>query len=270
MKTLVIYLAVTFLSSSVTYSQKENSDPKNSLGLMFYNPVNLTGAGKFYNDDRLLYGSENRTSYKYAFGLDFKQYINENIFLKMWGGVSRRAISENFYDKYDYLNGQQYVNQSSIQNIDYEQTSFNLNAGAGYSKSFGNFGLNSGFELSYLHTGKGEETYNRRIQEDTNGILLNSSSTSGTINIGSGNSYGIGFFLGAEYNIFKQLSIGAEFHQFLYYSIFDNSTQSEYIYAYIYPGISPFTSSEIEEYKEDFKQFSFSNIFPVIELRYKF
>ncbi len=188
----------------------------------------------------------------------------------MWSGFSNRRISESTHFESEYFNGMQNIPFNIKEYINYDQTSFNINGGVNYSKSFGNFELNSGLELSYLHTGKGLQIYNGWQTEYANGELLDSTGISQTVNIAPGNSYGIGFYLGAEYNFLTHFSVGAEFHQFLFYSIFNNETNVEETYSFSSMGQPLYESSESSTIEEDFKQFSFSSILPVIELRYKF
>jgi len=268
MKPHLIYLAVIFFAANSGFSQKKvNADPGFSIGVVTYSPVNLTGADKFFNDDWILPSRQSRTSTNYALGLEFNDNIAENISWKTWVGYSKRNITESssveqitFFNNYP-------VETQFIQSATYEQTSFNINSGINFRAKLNPFQINTGFELSYLHTGQGDQKVQSiyDFAPDTNAFTDYYKITD-THEIPSGNSYGAGIFLGGEYNILKNFSIGAEFHQFLYYSVFTGQTNASTTFedpsgfSYSYESTSP----------NDFKQFSFSSVVPVILVKYKF
>jgi hypothetical protein len=270
MKPQKVILAVFILMTQLAYSQKEKFEPYNSIGLKVYTPINLTGTDKFYNENWLLYARQSRSNYKYAFGLDIKHYFTENISFKLWGGISKRTIEESSYEEIPfYPSG---VTEPVIvsENISYDQTSFNISPGINFSGKINKFEFNTGFELSYLHTGTGNLDYSGSLRQYVDPKTKDSLSILQNIDISSGDSYGIGVYIGAEYNIFNNLSAGVEFHEFLFYSVFNRNTNYDTRQYEKYGEFDPFINHENTQRKENFKQLSFTNLLPVFEIKYKF
>ncbi len=267
MDKLILCLMAALLISDTAISQIKNYK-KNTIAVLYYNPVDVGAADRFTSDEWILYGKQSRTNTKYAIGLEYKHYLSKSFALKFWGGIAERSIEETVTGEgVLYLDTSWYTG-TVTETGNYDQTSFNINAGINYSKSFGDFGLNSGFELSYLHSGEGEENIDYVFSANTNpGMYVYKDSY--VNNISPGSSFGLGFFLGAEYDILDNLTAGAELHQFLFYSVFNDDTEYSNQNS-VTLGEEYFSYSSSGKRKEDFKQFAFSSILPVIQLRYKF
>lgn len=267
----IILFFLLIVASSETYSQKNQNTTKLSIGLKTYTPIYLTGSDKFYNDNWILDSPQKRTYYKYAFGLDIKYYFNENISLKAWGGISNRSLKESSYNEfYNNCMGCGGELEKNSESFEYKQTSYNGNIGINFSENIKKFEINTGVELAYLYTGKGRQTYHLWWMEYEDVMLPDSNDTYSKTTISSGNSFGLGIYIGAEYNINKHFSIGTEFHQFMFYSIFTNKTINESKSYARNLGTLTSESAATTETKDNFRQFAFSTILPVLDIRFKF
>ncbi len=265
----ILYTISIFLTSS-TFAQKQSEETKYSIGLKVYSPIYLTGSDKFYNDDWIT-APQKRTYYKYALGLDFRYHFSTNVSLKVWGGISNRSLKESSYDEfYNSCMGCGGELEKTSSYFEYKQTSYNGNIGINFSEQIKKFEINTGIELSYLRTGEGRQIANSWWMEYEDITLPDSNYTYTKTIISPGNSFGLGIYIGAEYNFSKHLSIGTEFHEFMFYSIFTGTTKGEYTSYARNLGTATTYYADKTETKDNFRQFAPSTILPVLEIKYKF
>lgn len=266
--TLIITFFSIFLLTNALFAQK-NSDFKYSLGLRTYTPIYLTGSDKYYNDDWMIYQPQKRTYYKYAFGVDFKYFMTNNLSLSFWNGISRRSLHEESYNEfYNNCMGCGGELEKTSESFEYTQNSYNASLGLNFTESIRNFRLNMGIELSYLHTGKGKQEYVNWWMEYEDVNLPDSNYAKTNTIISSGNSFGIGIYLGMEYMLTKRLSVGVNLHEFLFYSIFTNSTTGNWTDYRRNLGTETTYNEGVFEAKDNFKQLAFSNLLPSLDIRY--
>lgn len=255
------------LINIVAYSQNNNiNESKYSIGIKTYSPIYLTGADKFYNDNWIT-DPQKRTYYKYAFGLDFNYHLTENISLIFWGGASQRTLNESSSGEGYNSYGQLETNSSKYE---YKQTSYNACVDLNFSEKIKKFEINTGLGLAFLHTGKGQQTLHTLWMEYENPALPDSNATDSKVIISPGNSFGLDFYIGTAYNISKHFSIGTEFHAFMFYSVFTNTSIEETNNYKRNWGTTTTFESVITETKDNFRQLAFSTVLPVFNIRYKF
>lgn len=266
-----LFLTIIIISLTNTLFSQKNNELKYSIGIKTFTPIYLTGSDKFYNDNWIIFEPQERTYFKYAFGLDFRYYFSSNVSAKLWGGISKRTLSEFSYDEfYNNCMGCGGELEKNSEEFKYNQTSYNFSIGINFSENINKFQLNTGIELSYLHTGKGNQDYIFWWMEYEDVNLPDSNYAYSKTTISSGNSYGIGLYIGLEYSISKHISIGTEFHQFMYYSIFKGTSTNEWTDYRRNLGTTTTFSEGESETKDNFKQIAFSTILPVLDIRYKF
>jgi opacity protein-like surface antigen len=219
----------------------------------------------------MIYQPQQRTYYKFAFGLDFKYFLTNNISLSFWNGISRRSLMEESYNEfYNSCMGCGGELEKTSEYFSYEQNSYNASIGLNFTEIIRDFRFNMGVELSYLHTGKGKQEYVQWWMEYEDVNLPDSNYAKTNTVISSGNSFGLGINLGMEYMILKNLSLGINFHQYLFYSIFNKKTTGNWTDYRRNLGTETTYAEGVFEIKDNFKQVAFSNILPSIDLRYYF
>jgi hypothetical protein len=268
-KTAIVLTLVLICKLGISQTQDTNYC-KLSIGIIGSTSIYIGGADKFFGDRWYIFSIKNpteqkRRNYKYGYGVKIQYFFNERLSLKGIFGISQRHI----IDRSLTING----TTTLIDNYQYKQTSYNIMVGLNLSFNIKRFVFNSGLELAYLRTGVGNE---KEVYEDINDSppdILDSSNITINTKISPGNSYGLGLNLGIEYNITKHFSIGAEFHEFAFYSVFNNNTSinsKHYSSSYYSPDLIITQSETNVNNKEDFGQFSFSTILPVLTINYKF
>ncbi|MFM7663695.1 MAG: hypothetical protein ACKO68_04115 [Bacteroidota bacterium] len=262
---ILVFLALGF-SNGLAQGTVEH---KYSVALRTYTPIYLTGSNKYYNDDWILTENSNykRAYFKYAFGFDFTYFLSDNVSLNFWNGLSRRTLHEESYSESYNLFGQLMTNSASF---DYAQNSYNASIGLKFSESVKKFRVNMGIEISYLHTGKGKQVNSSCFMEYENVNLPDSIHSITATSISDGNSWGLGLSLGMEYRLTPRISLGVNVHEFLYYSLFNHSTISQWSAYSRNTGAPTIDQEGTNESKDNFRQLAFSSLLPSLDIRYYF
>ncbi|MFH0867039.1 MAG: hypothetical protein V1904_12655 [Bacteroidota bacterium] len=283
MKKLLLFLFLTtslqFIISNCFAQEKQ---PKLNISLGVSPPIKFEGMGKFFNEDWIYEAGffnkaedagflrkYNRINYL----LNADYFLNENVFLRLSGGLTTRKIIEKKNVDYFFTDSTTMIQYHNIvrQNLYYNQINWNISVGIGSKIQSKKFSFYLGPELILIRYGKGKENGDGYASLNDLSTPQESIFTSSfTMEINGGFGAGIGLFAGADYNFTKNLKISFEVTEYYLYTFFDgvtvanttNSTQN-------IPGT--IVQNESLSYENTtLKQFVFSNIIPSFKIKYSF
>jgi hypothetical protein len=262
---------IFILLACSAFSQLPGDSLKWSVGIQYFNPIYLTGTDRYFNDNWITGTSGNgpdftyeRKYYKNALGLSGSYALKEHLALKIGVGISKRHLTEITTDKFVDNTG---VLQKSKGNYEYKQASWNTMLGLNFSERFKKVEVNVGIDLAFLHTGKGKQVYHSYVTfgdpaTDSTDYYIKGE-------VAPGNSFGVGFYLGMEYRFAKHFSVGIEFHEYAFYSVFKSGVTYDNLYYEDYNN-QVLTMRRVTTEHIQFKQFCYSAIVPMLGVNYKF
>jgi opacity protein-like surface antigen len=273
MKRNLLFLILVFCSCHAFAQNASEKPHRFSFGIYGSTPIYLTGTDKFFNDNWVLKEgnasiAQKREYYKYGYGITLQYFLDKNLSVRGVFGLSNRYLTEHYYS--ESQTGEDTL-KKDFRDFKYHQTSFSALVGLNYACRIQKFVINSGLELSYLRTGEGKQTHINWVSVNSPTVMSDSTYVKDKGSSTPGNSFGLGIYLGAEYNFGDHISLGVEFHQFGFYTVFKGETTDD-IHTYTYTNHPPdrITSDVTVStaHSDNFRQFCFSTVVPFVILKY--
>ena len=283
MKHFLLPLFLTFsLQFFICSCFAQEKQPKLNISIGVSPPIKVDGMGKYFNEDWIYEAGffnkaedagflrkYNRINYL----LNADYFINENVFLRLAGGLTTRKISENKNVDYFFTDSITMMQFHNIvkQNLNYSQINWNISAGIGSKIQGKKFSFYLGPELIFIRYGIGKEKGDYYASlNDLSTPQETIITSSFTMEINGGFGAGIGFFAGADYNFTKNLKISFEVTEYYLYTFFDgvtvaNTTSS----TQNIPG-STVQNESLSYENTTLNQFALSNIIPILKIKYSF
>jgi hypothetical protein len=272
----------------IVFGQIEKKGEKLRLSINVFDPIQIPGNDKYFNDNWLVDYScgtqdlpHERKYSRIGLGIEVGYLLkNENSIILNFG-IGNRKISESiYYFTPNPMNHPDEVMKGGTE-ILYKQNNYNFSVFYQSRIKIKSFEFYGAFGISYLLQGIGKQeniiwnTENAYANMPADSIYSKTNSE-----FAMGQNLGIGLRIGFNINLYKKLKIGADFTNYLYYSFYNpksSHTSTSFQRRLAYDNTGSFilrsvetTSSSKVEYYSNFTQFSFTKISPCLKVTFDF